>query len=45
MDDVILGPSSNINKYTKTTKQKNVPDVSPKKMNSPEFILAAGSKQ
>ena len=45
MDDAVLGPSSNSNNYTKTNKLKNVPDISPKKMNSPEFVLAAGSKQ
>ena len=45
MDDVAFDPSSNFDKYSKINKPKNVPDVSPKKINSPEFIIAAGSKQ
>ena len=44
MDEVVFGHSSNSNKYSKTNKHKNVPDVSPKKINSPEFIIAAGTK-
>ena len=43
VEDVTLG-AHNLNKYTKITKLKVGQDASPKKMNSPEFVLAAGHK-
>ena len=40
MDDVTLAPQNNFNKYAKAGNLKGVHEVSPKKINSPEFVIA-----
>ena len=40
MDDVTLEAQNNFNKYAKASNLRGVHEVSPKKINSPEFVVA-----